>query len=642
MMTRGLKRVPLSDMPEYARKRGFKARTHGEARAKWWHKMRHEQGYSVEQIAKEAGYSVLRVKDVIKEHRNSVPVIIEESGIDEEDLRAALERPKWRKGDKIVKRTLRNGVREWCNISRYERCIEWIESNLRIADGSGRLVPMRLLDWQKEVVFELYAPIISRRDKRRLRRRGVISMARQNGKTEIVAALISLHLVGPETVPSKTILCSATTKDQAAILFDRVVVMMRSNPELVQRMKINVRSRYMRTLDEIPTDFKAIPSEVTAAHGQPTPFFVVDEYAQAKSDDLYNTLASSQGSFDEPLGIAISTLSQVPGNPMADLVREAKVNSDPQSPRYDPTWTSFVYAAEEGCELDDREQWAAANPSLGTSPKMDDMEAACRLAQSMPSQEAHFRVYRLNQSLGVFGGIVTQSQWLASIDEGFDLDALAGKRAFAGLDLSRNNALTSLALYWPDEQAFHTWSWMPSELVEEQAYIDQRPYPLYIEQGHLETTRGDTIDYRDVAMRMERIFEQYDIVALTFDPMYMDAYRYACDARNVELPRHTLPFYQGGRWESPAIEQFQHLIIDGHLRHIESPIDTTAIYQTTVRMSGGRPLLDKSNRGSSVKNDPIAATIFAIGIAMHWTDTSITHDWEERADTAQEVAELWA
>ena len=260
----------------------------------------------------------------------------------------------------------------------------------------------------------------------------------------------------------------------------------------------------------------------------------------------------------------------------------------------------------------------------------------------MPTKEAHFRIYRLNQPVGVYGGIVTQSQWVASIDRGFDLADLRGKRAFAGVDLSRNNALTSLALYWPEEEAFHTWSWMPAELVAEQAYNDNRPYPTYIGHGYLETTRGDTIDYRDVAVRMAEVFDAYDIIAVGYDRTYYDSFRQIYENAGIEMPQHWEEIRQGGWWESAAIEQFQHLIIERYLRHRENPIDNIAVAQTTIRMTSGRPQLDKVSKDPRIKNDPIAATIFAVGISMHWKDMSIRHDWEERAAAQKRTAGLWA
>ena len=55
------------------------------------------------------------------------------------------------------------------------------------------------------------------------------------------------------------------------------------------------------------------------------------------------------------------------------------------------------YAAPEGCHLDDRDAWVAANPSLGTIKSWRYMEQAAARAIAIPADAATFRAFDLNE-----------------------------------------------------------------------------------------------------------------------------------------------------------------------------------------------------------------------------------------------------
>ena len=54
---------------------------------------------------------------------------------------------------------------------------------------------------------------------RRVVRRAILSIARKNGKTALIATLALAHLIGPEAIPNGEIYRAANDRDQAAIVF---------------------------------------------------------------------------------------------------------------------------------------------------------------------------------------------------------------------------------------------------------------------------------------------------------------------------------------------------------------------------------------------------------------------------------------
>ena len=94
--------------------------------------------------------------------------------------------------------------------------IEWIEHpdvGLRIPDGKLMGQPIRLLDFQKRIIELIY-------NNRYGTRTAIISMARKNAKTSLAALLLLVHLCGPKARPNSQLYSTATSRDQAALLFD--------------------------------------------------------------------------------------------------------------------------------------------------------------------------------------------------------------------------------------------------------------------------------------------------------------------------------------------------------------------------------------------------------------------------------------
>ena len=85
-----------------------------------------------------------------------------------------------------------------------------------------------------------------------------------------------------------------------------------------------------------------------------------------------------------------------------------------------------------------------------------------------------------------------------------------------------------------------------------------------------------------------------------------------------------------------GIEDFQQRVSTRRLRHRGNPIDNSGVYHTGVKMSdGGALTLKKSS--SYAKNDTIAATVFAVGLAMHQFKDVVDTDYGARVSAYESV-----
>jgi hypothetical protein len=90
--------------------------------------------------------------------------------------------------------------------------IEWIERKCRIPEGRYIGQSFKLDEFQKIEIKRIY-------DNPHGTRRAILSFARKNGKTALVAVLLLVHLIGPMAIANSNLFSAAQSRDQAALIF---------------------------------------------------------------------------------------------------------------------------------------------------------------------------------------------------------------------------------------------------------------------------------------------------------------------------------------------------------------------------------------------------------------------------------------
>jgi phage terminase large subunit-like protein len=269
---------------------------------------------------------------------------------------------------------------------RAAKVIAFIEQ-LTVPSGKGQGKPFRLAGFEKRFIRDIYEP---HRGDRRVVRRAILSIARKNGKTALIAAIALAHLVGPEAIPNGEIYSAANDKDQAAIIFKFAQQIVELEPELRDQLEVVPSTKRMigRRTGSV---FRAISREAGTKHGFLPSVVIYDELAQAKNRALYDVLDTSFGSRDEPLFIVISTQSNDPEHVLSRLIDDGLSESD-------PSISCHLYAADEECDLDDETQWKKANPALDIFRDREDLAGAIRKAKRLPAVSADGCGYTMCQS----------------------------------------------------------------------------------------------------------------------------------------------------------------------------------------------------------------------------------------------------
>jgi phage terminase large subunit-like protein len=394
-------------------------------------------------------------------------------------------------------------------------------------------------------------------------------------------------------------------------VFSEAVAIITKTPWLNDRINI---IRFRKELEDTinGSTFAVLSADVAPVHGLSPSFVCYDELAQVPSRALYDALGTALGGRAQPLMLVISTQAARDEAPMSELIDYGlRIERGEIT---DPGFHLTLFTAPPEADPWRFATWKMANPALGDFRSLEDVKRLALQAQRMPAAEMSFRNLILNQRCDASAQFLNMTTWKACGDEPCDTN-LKGRRCYGGLDLAASRDLTALVLVFAgDDGGFDVvpFCWLPGETLQEREDEDRMPYRVWAKQGHLLTFPGRTTDPRAVAMKVAELHGTYNIRALAFDRWRIEDIKRELDAIgcSVEL----VPFGQGYKDLSPAVDVLERLVEEGKLRHGNHPVLTMCAGNAKVeRDSAGNRKISK--RRSNGRVDALVATCMALGVA---------------------------
>lgn len=231
----------------------------------------------------------------------------------------------------------------------------------------------------------------------------VVSFARQNGKTEIAAALGLWALLVKKTA---TVIGIASSADQARLVYTRTMKAIRGTPKLARMFRALTETRGIRTVSGGEYQMKAAKS--AALQGIPIDLGIVDEL-HIVAMTLWNDLVNGLGGRPNCILVGITTAGDDDSDLLLHLYErgDAAVADGPAA-----RMGFFVWEAPEARIPDDDEQLArylaAANPGIASGRV--DLENTMSVVRGMPAVDA-IR-YRLNRFVTGTAALFSLTTWL--------------------------------------------------------------------------------------------------------------------------------------------------------------------------------------------------------------------------------------
>lgn len=486
-----------------------------------------------------------------------------------------------------------------------DRAVTFIE-NLCHTKGKWAGTPFWLLPWQEQLIRDIFG--IVKPDGNRQFRTAFVEICKKVGKSELAAA-VALYLLYADNEPSAEVYGAAADRQQASIVFDVAKQMVEMAPALMKRSKLMGATKRIVNYSNAGY-YQVLSAEVGGKHGFSVSGLVFDEIHTQPNRQLYDVL--TKGSSDarqNPLHFIITTA----GNDRHSIAYElhTKAVDILEGRRVDPTFYPVVYGLKDDEDWEDEANWYKVNPSLGYTVDIERLRDAYREAKQNPADEITFKWLRCNMWVSSTVAWIPDAIYMRG-NEPIDMDALAGRDCYAGLDLSSTGDITALVLIFPprDEEEKYVllpYFWIPEETIPRRVKANSVPYDIWEKQGYIMSTEGNVIHYDFIEKFIMDLSEKYHILEIA-----VDRWNATQMIQNLEGEGFTIvPFGQGFSSMSAPTKEFYRLLMEGRIIHGGNPV---------LRWMAGNVVIDTDPAGnikvtkakSKEKIDGIVAAIMAL------------------------------
>lgn len=460
--------------------------------------------------------------------------------------------------------------KSWKRTSRHGRAIRFMETYCRSPKGVGHGKPMKLGGFQKEWLEEALADGVESAAK---------AYPRGNGKSTFSAGFACWGGFDDDATGSPNVPIVATTVGQAKrSIYDTVLSMVKAEPEMANRSSVFTAwgSEHI-TVAYNEGSIYPVANNVDVLQGLDPSLAIMDEVG-FQPIDSWSSLVLAAGKRDRSLTVGLGTPGLDRDNALFHLRSQVMEGAEM------PGFVFREYAADEGCDVDDREQWRKANPAIGAGFLR---ESALVTARGMVP-EAHFRIFRLGQ-------------WVDGTDSWLGADGRKtwerlrrkvkpekGAPTWVGIDvgIKRDSTAVCIVQFLPDG---HLAAWVR----------------LWV------PTKDEPVDVTDVMHHLRQLRDQYKVGGISFDPKFFDVP--AKMLHDEGLPMVEVP--QSPERMTPIIMDLYDRIQRGEIHHDGDPAFAQQVLNAVPRYSERGFTLQKSKSRGRI--DACIALSLAIDRAVN-------------------------
>ena len=459
-----------------------------------------------------------------------------------------------------------------------------------------------------------------REDDSRRFRTSYLEVARKNGKS-LMASGVGLYMMTADGESGADIYSASTKKDQSRITFGEARRMALQSDALrqlitVQQHNIHSEATWSR--------FEPLGADSDSLDGLNVHCALADEVHAWKDRHMWDVLETATGTRRQPLMYAITTA----GYDRQSLCYQLhdyteKVLSGVVE---DDSFAGWIYSVDENDDWEDEGCWPKANPNLGVSAKLDNLREKAAKARAMPAALNAFLRLHLNIWTQSETRWINREAWDACNKEPIDEAALAGRRCYAGLDLSSNTDLTACVYVFPPLTSEGDYvvllrAWIPEDNMHERSRRDRVPYEAWVRAGLLQVTPGNVIDYAWILAQLADDMAAFDLRELAFDRW--GSAKIVTDLQEIGFRVDEkagggpllVQFGQGFASMAGPMKELEKVILAARLNHGGNRVLSWAADNLVVRMDpAGNVKPDKEK--SIERIDPMVALVMGLARAI--------------------------
>lgn len=466
------------------------------------------------------------------------------------------------------------------DVGAVERVLGFFRDVLVLNGGEHEGEPFIVEAWQAFVLGSLFGWKRGSAKGPRRFRVGFVETGKGSGKSPLAAGIGIYGLVA-DGEPRAEVYAAATKKDQAMVLFRDAVAMVRQSPALSSRLEFSGGPGREHNIAHLTSGsfFRAISSDDGQSGPRPH-IALLDEIHEHKTSTMVEMVRAGTKGRRQAL-IFMITNSGFDRTSVCYDYHEygAQVSAGELE---DDAYFAYICALDETDDpLEDRSCWPKANPSLGVTIPESYLEEQVTQARGMPAKlsivlRLNFCIWTDAANPWIDGDLWRKRQTKLNIQE------LAGRICFGGLDLSGTRDLTALALVFPPLEEGENWKalvefWTPKDTLFERARRDRVPYDAWQRDGFIHTPDGRAVKYDFVAHRIGELAALFEIQGIAFDPFRINYLIQDLQEAGVDVPlvQHGQGLgrsKESGLWMPHSIDVLERHILEETLDIIENPV----------------------------------------------------------------------
>jgi phage terminase large subunit-like protein len=524
-----------------------------------------------------------------------------------------------------------------------EAGVDSIIKLLNFARGAKSAQPMHpnLALFQWFIIQNTFCWVYKEFPTKRKTREVIFTVARKNAKSVLscIIHLIAFFL----DEDNATHYIGSNTKQQANIIFEELVNIIKSSPNMLPLFKI--QKTYVEFL---PKNGKIIALSGDASRADGTMVYVASVDELGASNSIFKMVSSLEtGQFGprNPLIIKISTSYPIENgfNYWNETIEELRRNTFADVPN--PRKFGLIFTIDnpkERIQLDgkDAERWEDPNTWPEANPlvaEVDELAEKLRedyiTKREIPKDFFLFKVKNLNMWMGNNEGDGNFFVDMHTLKKNIfapasDWEWWRGKRqVIIGIDLSLSRDNTAATFMWYDNKAQEYYVknlvFYPKNMEEEKTKLERIPYARWAKQGFCQAIGDDVVDYDEMADIILRTCSEFDINigSVAFDTKYS----YTLIKRLLEeLPMEIDPvkIEQDSRNLGDAISALQRIVYQEKFNYAPNPLMESAFVNGLIEFRLGKPYIQKSSKERN-KIDNLFSTFNALKISMYFEQNNL-------------------
>ena len=500
-------------------------------------------------------------------------------------------------------------VRDWQNLPREdltdgELVLRFAADHLRFPEGKMIGEPLILADWQAQFILDVFD------NPRGHTRKSILSVARRAGKSLIMSVILLAYLVGPMAKQNALIRSAAMTREQAAILWRFMDLILQMSPDLEGRYRSIPSSKKIIGLSKM-TDYQALSRDAKSNLGLGIYILVLDEAGMidAASDDYISMLESSMGSYEDARTFIIST--QAPSDAAYLSLEIDRAERDKPD-----DMVAHVYRGDDD-DVMNRNNWFYANPSLSAGYRsLTDIEKMAEEAHNLPAKTNGFLNLFCNRRVSLESAWLSAAVWKKNSAEP-NWDVFRENGVIVGLDLSKRFDWTCACMAARDDDGYihvYPYTFTPLVGVADRELRDKMPYQQWIRDGVMYAVDSETISFDYVCnfLRETLDAEGIEVLAIEFDAWRADEFFAAADRTGFAPFAERNSVRQGFMTMAPIIDQVEAALLEGKICHGSQPtLNAGASVAVAEQDGAGNRKLAKNRALSHQKIDSLIAMCMA-------------------------------